>query len=544
MHGMEATKSTGPGKGYKFPATATVENSAPAPKLSKLDKAIKPKSFSTKYPAWVSSRYLMAVTSFYASLGDFLFGFDQGIMAGLLVNDVFKHRFFRSYMDPSGSISPNITGITVACLQVSAAIAALSCSRFCDILGRRYCMRIGGLIYFGAAFIQAFAPSLPCFIVGRTIQGFGVGFLSMTVPVIQSEIAAGHKRGLMVGVEFTFNILGYATSCWVDYGFFFHLPSNMSWQGPYFVQCSIAFLLLSLSVIVPETPRWLAANGFPTEALQTLANLHSNGRVDQDEVVAMNIEIQEAVLYEQHLGVASWTEMFTTYRHRTFMAMTGQMFAQLNGINVISFYLATSLSKAGFSTEKSLLYAGYNSIVYIFATLPTWYLADRWGRRPLLMFGSIAMALALSMVCMFTELPTLSALQRANGMFGFVVIYNAIFGATWGPIPWLLPAEVFPLRARAKGMALATVANWCFNFAIGMSSPAAFAKIKGYYYLIIVGFCLVSLVMVKFMYIETAKVTLEEIAIQFGDRAFEHEDQLELQEMANFDSQKQVASKV
>jgi MFS family permease len=103
----------------------------------------------------------MAVTSFYSSLGDFLFGFDQGIMAGLLVNNVFKDRFFSNYMDPSGTISPNITGITVACLQVSAGIAALSCSRLCDILGRRYCMRIGGFIYFIAAFIQAFSQGLP-----------------------------------------------------------------------------------------------------------------------------------------------------------------------------------------------------------------------------------------------------------------------------------------------------------------------------------------------------------------------------------------------
>ncbi|KAK9312145.1 general substrate transporter [Lipomyces starkeyi] len=539
---MEANKSMRLGKSNEHPSATAVEDSVPRPELSKLEKALKPKSFSTKYPSWVSSKILMAVTSFYSSLGDFLFGFDQGIMAGLLVNNVFKDRFFSNYMDPSGAISPNITGITVACLQVSAGIAALSCSRLCDILGRRYCMRIGGLIYFIAAFIQAFSPGLPCFIVGRTIQGFGVGFLSMTVPVIQSEIAAGHKRGLMVGIEFTFNIIGYATSCWVDYGFFFHLPSNMSWQGPYFVQCSIAFLLLSLSAIVPETPRWLAANDFPAEALQTLANLHGNGSIENDEVVAMNIEIQEAVLYERHLGTASWTEMFTIYRHRTFMAMSGQMFAQLNGINVISFYLASSLSNAGFSTEKSLLYAGYNSIIYIFATLPTWYLADKWGRRPLLMFGSIAMAVSLSLVCMFTELASLSVLQRANGMFAFVVVYNAIFGATWGPIPWLLPAEVFPLRARAKGMSLATIANWCFNFAIGMSSPAAFAKIHGYYYLIIVGFCLISLAMVKFMYIETARVTLEEIAIQFGDRAFEHEDRLELREI--MDSHRPVENKV
>lgn len=393
-------------------------------------------------------------------------------------------------------------------------------------------MRIGAFIYFVAAFIQAFAPNLGCFIAGRTFQGIGVGFLSMTVPIIQTEIAGMHKRGMMVGIEFTFNIVGYAISCWVDYGFFFMLPSDLSWQGPYFVQAAMAFLLCGLSVFVPETPRWLAANGFSKEALQTVANLHGNRDVHDQKVLLMYTEISEAVAYESKLGPASWTDMFTTYRRRTFQAMTGQMFAQLNGINVISFYLASSLAAAGFSTEKSLLYTGYNSIVYIFATIPTWWLADRWGRKPILMSGSIAMIVSLSMVCMFTEISSLSIATKANGMFAFVVIYNAIFGYSWGPVPWLLPAEVFPLRARAKGMSLATVANWSFNFAIGMSTPSAFARLHGYYYLLIAGFCFISLIMVKVLYVETSGCTLEEIARQFGDRAFEDEERLQIRKVA------------
>jgi hypothetical protein len=100
----------------------------------------------------------------------------------------------------------------------------------------------------------------------------------------------------------------------------------------------------------------------------------------------------------------------------------------------------------------------------------------------------ISMAIALSIMCVFSE-ANLGVNVRANGMFAFVVIYNAIYGFTWGPIPWLLPAEVFPLRGRSKGMALATCSNWLFNFIIGMSSPNAFAGIGGYYYIIIAGFC-------------------------------------------------------
>lgn len=80
-------------------------------------------------------------------------------------------------------------------------------------------------------------------------------------------------------------------------------------------------------------------------------------------------------------------DMFTKYRKRTFVGITAQMFAQLNGINVISFYLPTSLAAAGFSTSKALLYTAANSIPYTAATIPVWWLADRWGRRPLLICG-------------------------------------------------------------------------------------------------------------------------------------------------------------
>lgn len=130
------------------------------------------------------------------------------------------------------------------------------------------------------------------------------------------------------------------------------------------------------------------------------------------------------------------------------------------------------------------------------------------------------MAVALCIVCAFTEAAITNAWLRAHGIYAFVVVYNAIYGFTWGPIPWLLPAEVFPLRARSKGMALATCSNWLFNFVIGMSAPEAFAGIGGYYYVIIAGFCLISAGLAYFYYVETAKHTLEEIAIAFGDKAF------------------------
>ena len=96
-------------------------------------------------------------------------------------------------------------------------------------------------------------------------------------------------------------------------------------------------------------------------------------------------------------------EMFTTYRKRTIVGITVQMFAQLNGINIISFYLPSTLAAAGFNNRKSLLYTGANAIPYVAATMVTWYLADRWGRRPLLILGGCLMAVLLSIVCAFNQ---------------------------------------------------------------------------------------------------------------------------------------------
>jgi hypothetical protein len=149
------------------------------------------------------------------------------------------------------------------------------------------------------------------------------------------------------------------------------------------------------------------------------------------------------------------------------------------------------------------------------------------------------MAVLLAVVCAFTE-ANVAINIKANGQYAFVMLYNITYGFTWGPMPWLLPAEIFPLRGRSKGMALATTSNWIFNFIIGMVSPSAFAGIHGYFYLIIAAFCLFSAGLAHFYYVETAGHTLEEIAIAFGDKAFE--DNAEIVEVAGLKDEKTAKS--
>lgn len=234
-------------------------------------------------------------------------------MSGLLVNPVFVSKFYSDYGGAgvgTAGVDPVITGISVSCLQISAALGAIIAGRLGDMIGRKKCVRLGAFIYFFSAFIQTFAPNFACFVAGRTIQGVGVGFPSMVVPIIQTEIAAAHRRGLMVGIEYTFLIAGYMLSCWVDYGFHFMLPSKISWKGPFWSQVTLPFVLISMSFILPETSRWLAKNGFLQESLQTVANLHADGDIEAENVQATFLETQEAVRYEATLEASRWKVRF------------------------------------------------------------------------------------------------------------------------------------------------------------------------------------------------------------------------------------------
>lgn len=253
-------------------------------------------------------------------------------------------------------------------------------------------------MYFIAALIQIFAPNLGALIAGRCIQGLGVGILSMTVPILQCEIAPAHARGLFVSIEYICLNIGYAVSAWVGYGFFFAMPSEISWRGPYIVQAAIALVLIFWTFFLPETPRWLAQNGFQKEALVTLADLHGAGNVSDPKILATYAEIVGAVEFEAQMGQASWRQLFTQYTRRCIVGITCQMFAQLNGINAILYFLPSNLTRAGFTISRSLLYSGACALIYCSGTIPAMFLIDKFGRRAFLLFGSVALAASLSIV--------------------------------------------------------------------------------------------------------------------------------------------------
>lgn len=454
----------------------------------------------------LSNKQLLYFTSIFVSLGVFLFGYDQGVMSGIITGIYFKDYFNQP--------TPSLIGTMVSVLEIGALVSSLAVGRLGDILGRRRTIFWGALVFVIGGTFQTFAPTMAYMIFGRVISGLGVGMLSTIVPVYQSEISPPHNRGKLACIEFTGNIVGYCASVWVDY-FCSYIESDISWRLPLFIQCVMGSLLLVGSLVIVETPRWLINHDKDTEGLHVLSQLYGDGTGECEVARTQFQEIKETVLLHRMEGKHSYGYMWRRYKKRVLIAMSSQAFAQLDGINVISYYAPLVFEQAGWVGRSAILMTGINGIVYVLSTVPPWYLVDRWGRRKILISGGIVMAISLTMISYFMFLDIVAT---PTFVVVFVIIYNAFFGFSWGPIPWLYPPEILPLSIRAKGASLSTASNWAFNFLVGLVTPVLQVSMGWSMYLLPAFFSLCSVILVYFVYPETKGVTLEEMDSLFDDR--------------------------
>ncbi|KAI5207581.1 hypothetical protein AUEXF2481DRAFT_62063 [Aureobasidium subglaciale EXF-2481] len=448
---------------------------------------------------------LIYFTSVFVSLGVFLFGYDQGVMSGIITG-----MYFKSYFNQPTRAE---IGTMVAILEVGAFISSLGVGRIGDILGRRRTIMYGAVIFVIGGAFQTFATGMSMMMLGRIIAGLGVGALSTIVPVYQSEISPPHNRGKLACIEFTGNIVGYASSVWVDY-FCSFIGNDWSWRLPLFMQCFMGSLLILGSFLICESPRWLLDNDHDEEGIVVIANLYGKGDIHNQKARDEYREIKMNVLLQRQEGERSYKDMFKRYYKRVFIAMSAQALAQLNGINVISYYAPLVFEQAGWVGRDAILMTGINGLTYLLSTIPPWYLVDRLGRRPILMGGALAMIVSLSAISYFIFI---DIHLTPRMVVIFVMIYNAAFGASWGPIPWLYPPEILPLSIRAKGASLSTASNWAFNWLVGEMTPVLQELIQWRLYLMHAFFCAVSFVVVYFLFPETANVRLEDMNSIFGD---------------------------
>ncbi|KAH8680743.1 sugar transporter [Xylariales sp. PMI_506] len=477
---------------------------------------------------------IVIVFSLLASIGGVLFGYDQGVISGVLVMDNFAKTF------PKLANDTTLKGWMVSVLTLGAMVGALINGPVSDRLSRRWSITLATTVFVVGSIIQAAAQNLPMIFVGRAIAGVSIGMLSMVVPLYLSEMAPPNLRGALVSLQQLGITLGIMVAFWIDYGTAYiggngENQSPAAWRLPLALQCIPAVILGVGTLFLPYSPRWLMLKDREEEALKTLARIRrvpeNDWRLQREllEIKAASIFDRETVA-EKYAGVNSkfkimvsqYTELFTDphLNKRLLIACLLQIIQQFTGINAIIYYAPTIFQSIGLSGNSvDLLATGVVGIIDFLCTFPAIMFMDRWGRKGILLSGAVGMGVSQLIVATIYAVYQNSWAEHTSAGWAcavFIWLYIASFAYSIGCVNWIMPSELFPPANRAKAVGIAIGTNWLSNFIVGLITPRMLASIKFGTFYFFLAFCIILFVWVYFFVPETKGVRIEEMDKLFG----------------------------
>ncbi|KAH9468458.1 hypothetical protein Pst134EA_009002 [Puccinia striiformis f. sp. tritici] len=474
-----------------------------------------------------------------AGIAIMFYGFDQGVMSGVN-NTVNYQEKMGIFSQPQTEGDAAKIGGIVAVYYVGTFVGALIGGSLGDRIGRLKTIVFACFWAIIGASLQASAQNITWMCCARVITGIGTGQLNALVPVWTSELSHHSGRGAAMGFEFMLNIAGLATAYWIEFGL---RGSNqeLRWRLPLALQVAFLVVLLILVPLFPESPRWLAKMGRDEDARQILSVLrHQNG--DSPEELSGRVElelqgiletVQEERKHEENGAISYWSMLFCDdpqhLRRRTWLIIWLQIMQELVGIGVVTVYAPTVFQQAGFSEYKADLLSGINDISYMLSVTVAIVTLDRMGRRVTLYWGAIMMGISL-LICgiaarYVTDISLSSADRQSwgNVVTAFTFIYTATFGATWLTVPWLVPTEIMPLYARAKGGCWSVVGWSIGNGIVTEIAPFLFNSITYWTFILFGLLNFFTLPNIYFLYPETAGRSLEDMDTLFeSDSIFVH----------------------
>ncbi|KAJ5096207.1 quinate permease [Penicillium alfredii] len=480
--------------------------------------------------------------AFFASLGGFIYGYQQGVISQALVMARFKSDF------PSIIGSSGATGWLTSILQLGGWVGALSAGVFAEVFTRRHTIFGGSLWIILGSFLAAGAHNGAYLYAGRFFTGLGVGTLSAVGPLYNAELAPPEMRGFLVALQQLSTTFGIMISYWIGYGTNYiggtgENQSDWAWRTPLVVQ-GVPAIILALGVIslIPFSPRMLVGRGQDNDALKVLSRLRG---VPQDDPLLQieYLEIKSEVLFEQRTfaqrfpdlanGRSIWRREFAQYTNifrtrdnfkRVATAGLVMFFQQWSGIDSIIYYASSIFQTLGLNSGTiSLLATGVVGIINVVVTIPTVMVIDKVGRRPLLLVGSMGIFCSMIIVAIIVALFQGNWQDHAAAGWAavsFIWIYIANFAYSWGPASWVLitvgNAEIFPLSIRAKGTSIGASSNWMNNFIIALIVPRMIEGMAWGIYLFFGVWLLLGALFIWFFVPETKNKTLEEMDLVFG----------------------------
>jgi SP family sugar:H+ symporter-like MFS transporter len=448
--------------------------------------------------------------SLTAALGGFLFGYDSAVINGA-VKAITAHF----------SASAAVLGFTVSSALLGAAAGALTAGRVADRYGRLTAMRVAAVLFLIGAVGSAVASSLVMLVAFRVIGGIAVGIASVIAPTYIAEIAPARIRGRLGSLQQLAIVSGIFLALLVDAALERAAGGSEkdlwlgleAWRWMFLAMVVPALVYGGLAFTIPESPRYLVAKNRLDEARSVLRRVLGN--IDLDEKVA---QIKETLQREKRPSMLDLRGPSFGLLPIVWVGIGLSVFQQFVGINVIFYYSTVLWQAAGFTESDALTITVITGIVNVVTTLIAIASIDRYGRKPLLIIGSIGMAVTLGTLAVVFGTATLDkagdpvlhgiakpiALIAAN-LFVFA------FGMSWGPVVWVLLGESFPNQIRAAALSLAAGAQWVANWVISTSFPPLKDAGLGLAYGLYTTFAVLSLLFVLRFVRETKGVELEEM---------------------------------
>lgn len=446
--------------------------------------------------------YVIGLT-LVATLGGLLFGYDTAVISG-------AEKSIQAFLIDSQGLSAFIHGATtssalIGCI-IGGALSGILSSRF----GRKRSLMLAALLFFLSALGSGFpefllfekgVPSislLMMFNLYRVVGGIGVGLASAISPVYIGEIAPADIRGRLVSLNQFAIIFGMLVVYFVNWGISngqsLDWINSIGWRYMFFSEAIPAAIFGILLFFVPETPRYLALTNRNEEALRVLSKI--NGRERAKEIM---IDIKGTLSH--HSG-----KIFAYGKLVVIIGVLLSIFQQFVGINVALYYAPRIFESMGAAKDASMLQTVVMGLVNVIFTVIAIATVDKLGRKPLLIIGSIGMAVGMFAI---------SALSYFNiigvGTLIFIIIYTASFMMSWGPITWVLISEIFPNKIRGRAVAIAVAFQWAANYFISSTYPAMMEFSGAMTYGFYGAMSILSAIFVWRMIPETKGKTLEDL---------------------------------
>ena len=452
----------------------------------------------------------IALVAASAAMGGFLFGFDTAVINGAV--DAIRVW--------SGAASW-LLGFSVAGALLGSAVGAWFAGPLADRYGRIAVMEIAAAIFFASSLGTGLAWNIEAFSIFRFVGGTAIGAASVIAPAYIAEVAPAAYRGRLGSLQQLAIVTGIFVALLCDYALaaaaggaekplWFAMPA---WRWMFIAAAVPSAVYGVLAAMIPESPRYLVLKKRFGEAAAVLRRFAGNRPPVEQKIT----EIEHSLGDQRTRSLRDLAGPSFGLLPVVWTGILLSVFQQFVGINVIFYYSATLWHAVGFTPDDALAITVFTSVTNIVVTLVAIALVDRLGRKPLLIAGSLGMALALGvMAWVFGTAPTVAGstqpqLGAAAGLVAVIAanLYVVFFGVSWGPVTWVLLGEMFNNRIRAYALAVAAAAQWIANFIVSQTFPTLAGINLGLAYGTYTLMAVLSLVFVLMKVKETRGIELE-----------------------------------